>query len=68
MGGSADTKKTIEKSPALSRCDMMGAAAAVAAFSFVPRHVLGAAGQSSANRPEAENLITKFYRAGWDIK
>jgi len=33
----------------LSRRELMGTAAAVAAFTFVPRHVLGAAGQDSAN-------------------
>ncbi|MEN6577859.1 MAG: Gfo/Idh/MocA family oxidoreductase [Phycisphaerales bacterium] len=33
----------------LSRREFVGAAAAVAAFHFVPRHVLGAAGQNSAN-------------------
>lgn len=34
---------------ALSRRDLIGAAAAVAAFTFVPKRVLGQAGQSSAN-------------------
>jgi predicted dehydrogenase len=40
-----------KKSPAtgLSRRELVGAAAAVAAFTFVPKHVLGAAGQPSAN-------------------
>ena len=33
----------------VSRRDFMGAAAAVAAFTIVPRHVLGARGRSSAN-------------------
>ncbi len=33
----------------LSRRELVGAAAAVAAFTFVPKHVLGAAGQPSAN-------------------
>ncbi|MEN6424742.1 MAG: Gfo/Idh/MocA family oxidoreductase [Phycisphaerales bacterium] len=33
----------------LSRREFVGTAAAVAAFHFVPRHVLGAAGQNSAN-------------------
>ena len=37
------------KRPELSRRDFMGAAAAVAAFTIVPRHVLGARGRSSAN-------------------
>jgi predicted dehydrogenase len=49
MGGSADMKKTVEKGTTLSRRDLMGAAAAVAAFTFVPKRVLGGAGQSSAN-------------------
>lgn len=35
--------------PGLSRRELVGAAAAVAAFTFVPKHVLGAAGQPSAN-------------------
>ena len=40
-----------KKSPTagLSRREFVGAAAAVAAFTFVPKHVLGAAGQPSAN-------------------
>jgi predicted dehydrogenase len=40
-----------KKSPAagLSRRELVGAAAAVAAFTFVPKHALGAAGQPSAN-------------------
>ena len=33
----------------LSRRELVGAAAAVAAFTFVPKHALGAAGQPSAN-------------------
>ncbi len=33
----------------LSRRELVGTAAAVAAFTFVPKHVLGAAGQPSAN-------------------
>jgi predicted dehydrogenase len=49
MSGSAEMKKTVEKGLALSRRDLMGAAAAVAAFTFVPKRVLGGAGQSSAN-------------------
>jgi predicted dehydrogenase len=48
MKKSHDTKKSGQASD-LSRRDLMGAAAAVAAFHFVPRRVLGAAGQSSAN-------------------
>lgn len=39
-----DNRKSI-----ISRRDFMGAAAAVAAFTIVPRHVLGARGRSSAN-------------------
>jgi predicted dehydrogenase len=44
-------KNQQKKSPAagLSRRELVGAAAAVAAFTFVPKHVLGAAGQPSAN-------------------
>jgi predicted dehydrogenase len=44
--------KSQQKKPAaagLSRRELVGAAAAVAAFTFVPKHVLGAAGQPSAN-------------------
>jgi predicted dehydrogenase len=33
----------------LSRRELVGTAAAVAAFTFVPKHILGAAGQPSAN-------------------
>lgn len=48
MRESGDSEKT-RHSAGLSRREFAGVAAAVAAFHFVPRHVLGAAGQSSAN-------------------
>ncbi len=41
-------KKAVKKDVALSRREFVGAAA-VAAFTFVPKRVLGGAGQSSAN-------------------
>lgn len=55
MSASADNEKTT----ALSRRDLMGAPAAVAAFTFVPKRVLSEAGQSSTS------YIAKFYRTGW---
>ncbi len=42
-------KRTNASNVTLSRRHFMGAAAAVAAFTYVPRRVLGGAGQSSAN-------------------
>jgi len=68
MGGSADTKKTTEKAPALSRRDLMGAAAAVAAFTFVPKRILGSAGQSSANNKLNIAGIGVGGRGASDIK
>jgi hypothetical protein len=59
-------KKTTQKSAALSRRDLMGAAAAVAAFTFVPKRVeWDAKTLRSPNCPEADNYVTKFYRTGW---
>jgi predicted dehydrogenase len=43
------TNSTKSTAGSLSRREVLGTAAAVAAFTFVPRHVLGAAGQPSAN-------------------
>ena len=45
------TKASIKKSgtPGLSRREFVGAAAAFAAFTFVPKHVLGQTGQNSAS-------------------
>jgi predicted dehydrogenase len=60
MSGSADRKKTAGESPALSRRDFMGAAAAVAAFTIVPRHVLGGAGQT----PPSEKVNVAAIGAG----
>ncbi len=68
MGGSADMKKTTVKGPALSRRDLMGAAAAVAAFTFVPKRVLGGAGQSSANEKLNIAGIGVGGRGASDIK
>ncbi len=42
-------KNKAKNDAALSRREFVGAAAAVAAFTFVPKRILGAAGQSSAN-------------------
>ena len=67
MSGSADMRTT-SKSPALSRRDLMGAAAAVAAFTFVPGHVLGGAGQSSANHKLNIAGIGVGGRGASDIK
>jgi predicted dehydrogenase len=49
MSGSMDLKKATRARPALSRRELMGVGAAVAAFTFVPRRVLGEAGKDSAN-------------------
>jgi len=43
------TNSTKSAARGLSRREVLGTAAAVAAFTFVPKHVLGAAGQPSAN-------------------
>ncbi len=48
MRESGDSEK-VKRSSGLSRREFARAAAAIAAFTFVPRHVLGAAGQDSAN-------------------
>jgi len=48
MNESGESKKA-KHCASLSRRELVGTAAAVAAFTFVPRHVLGAAGQPSAN-------------------
>src|SRR5512136_1679832 len=48
MNESGESGKA-EHCSSLSRRELVGTAAAVAAFTFVPRHVLGAAGQPSAN-------------------
>jgi predicted dehydrogenase len=48
MKESGDLQK-VGRSPGLSRRELVGVAAAAAAFTFVPKHVLGAAGQPSAN-------------------
>ena len=48
MKESADSK-TVKRSSGLSRREFVGSAAAAAAFTFVPRHVLGRSGESSAN-------------------
>ncbi len=48
MRESGDSQK-IQRRSGLSRRELVGTAAAVAAFTFVPKHVLGAAGQPSAN-------------------
>jgi predicted dehydrogenase len=48
MKESGDSK-TVKRSSGLSRREFVGAAAAVAAFTFVPRRVLGRPGESSAN-------------------
>ncbi len=45
----SDYPKKVQRSSGLSRRELVGTAAAVAAFTFVPKHVLGAAGQPSAN-------------------
>jgi predicted dehydrogenase len=67
MSGSADMKTTSE-SPALSRRDLMGAAAAAAAFTFVPKRILGGAGQSSANNKLNIAGIGVGGRGASDIK
>ena len=41
--------KTVKRSSGLSRREFVGGAAAVAAFTYVPRHVLGTPRRSSAN-------------------
>jgi predicted dehydrogenase len=52
----------------LSRRQFVGAAAAAAAFTFVPKHVLGAAGQSSANNKLNIAGIGVGGRGGDDVK
>jgi predicted dehydrogenase len=47
-----EKKTTNQKERKMSRRDFMGSAAAVAAFTIVPRHVLGGAG----NKPPSEKL------------
>ncbi len=48
MGNPIESKQA-KRISGLSRREFVGAAAAAAAFTFVPRHVLGAPGQDSAN-------------------
>ncbi|MCX5645620.1 MAG: Gfo/Idh/MocA family oxidoreductase [Phycisphaerae bacterium] len=48
MKESGDSMKA-QRSPGLSRRELVGVAAVAAAFTFVPRRVLGGAGQPSAN-------------------
>ena len=48
MRQSGDSQK-VQGSSGLSRRELVGVAAAAAAFTFVPRRVLGGAGQPSAN-------------------
>jgi len=48
MAESGDSKK-VERNSGLSRREFVGVAAAAAAFTFVPKRVLGGAGQDSAN-------------------
>ncbi len=54
------TKNTRGRDERLSRRDFMGAAAAVAAFTVVPRHVLGGAGQT----PPSEKVNVAAIGAG----
>ncbi len=54
------TKNTRGRDEKLSRRDFMGAAAAVAAFTVVPRHVLGGAGQT----PPSERVNVAAIGAG----
>jgi predicted dehydrogenase len=64
-------KSKAKKSPGnsgLSRREFVGAAAAVAAFHFVPRHVLGAAGQDSANNKLNIAGVGVGGRGGADIQ
>jgi predicted dehydrogenase len=59
--------KKLSDASGLSRREFVGAAAAVAAFHFVPRHVLGAAGQDSANSKLNIAGIGVGGRGGGDI-
>jgi len=61
-------KKAVKNDVALSRREFVGAAAAVAAFTFVPKRVLGGAGQSSANNKLNIAGIGVGGRGASDIK
>jgi len=61
-------KKAVKNDVALSRREFVGAAAAVAAFTFVPKRVLGGAGQSSANNKLNIAGIGVGGRGAGDIK
>lgn len=63
-------KTSIKKSGTseLSRRDFVGAAAAFAAFTFVPKHVLGQAGQNSANNKLNIAAIGVGGRGADDLK
>ena len=63
MGKQAGASKST-----FSRRELVGAAAAVAAFTFVPRRVLGQAGGSSANNKLNLAGIGVGGRGGGDIK
>jgi predicted dehydrogenase len=60
-------KSVLQDSDKISRRDFIGAAAAVAAFTIVPRHVLGQVGQSSANEKLNIAVIGVGGRGGEDI-
>jgi predicted dehydrogenase len=61
-------KKAVKNDAALSRREFVGAAAVVAVFTFVPKRVLGGAGQSSANNKLNIAGIGVGGRGGDDIK
>ncbi len=61
-------KNNAKNDVALSRREFVGAAAAVAAFTFVPKRILGGAGQSSANNKLNIAGIGVGGRGASDIK
>ncbi len=61
-------KKKARNDAALSRREFVGAAAAAAAFTFVPKRILGGAGQSSANNKLNIAGIGVGGRGASDIK
>ena len=54
--------------PGLSRREFVSSAAAFAAFTFVPKHVLGQAGQNSANNKLNIAGIGVGGRGAYDLK
>jgi len=60
--------KDKKKNKSISRREFMGAAAAVAAFTFVPKHVYcDGANMKVTNLPEANKYIHSEYREGWTL-